>query len=136
MAAVKICVIALVVYVGIVITFETALGYFQPSGGNTIVITTTDADGTSHDRVVARLESNGRLYVARNHWPRAWYNQAREDPSVQVTFDGGLRDYRAVPVFDEEYDRVNAEHKLSVVFRILTGFPARHILRLDQQESS
>ena len=136
MTLAKICVVALVVYVGIVVTFETALGYFQPAGGNTIVITTIGADGVSHDRVVARLETNGQLYVARNHWPRGWYTRALANPSVEVTFDCARRDYRAMPVIDEEYDRVNAEHRLGAVFRILTGFPVRHILRLDPEESS
>jgi len=52
------------------------------------VVTTTDAGGTSYDRVVARLDSEGQLYVARNHWPRAWYDRALDNAEVQVTIDG------------------------------------------------
>ena len=37
------------------------------------------------------------FFVAANHWPRAWYKQALENPSVQVTVDGGKRTYLAVP---------------------------------------
>jgi hypothetical protein len=50
---------------------------------------------------------------------------------VQVTLDGGKGDYRAVPVTGGEHDRVDREHGLGVAFRILTGFPPRHFLRLE-----
>ena len=77
MKALKIVVIVVLVYLGIVVAFESMIGYFQPTAGSTLVITTFDADGTPHDRVVSRLESGGQLYVAANHWPRAWYTQTR-----------------------------------------------------------
>jgi len=129
-AAKRIAVLFLV-YVGIVIAFESLLGYFQPAGETTLVIATTADGGTPHDRVLARLESNGQLYVAANHWPRAWYNRALENPNVQVTLDGEKGNYLAVPVTEEEHDRVNGENSLGMVFRILTGFPPRYFLRLD-----
>ena len=69
--------IALGVYIGLVIAFESLLGFFQPAGQGTLVMTTTAADGTQDGRVVARLESNDQFYVAANHWPRAWYRRAR-----------------------------------------------------------
>jgi hypothetical protein len=131
MKAVKILVIALLVYVGIVVAFETLIGTLQPASGATLVITTFDPDGTAHDRVVSRLESGGKLYVAANHWPRAWYNRALANPDVQATIDGAKADYRAVPVTGEEHDRVNTEHSLPFVFRVLTGFPKRLLVRLD-----
>ena len=119
------------IYIGIIATFESLLGYFQPSGQGSLVITTADEDGTRHDRVLARLQSDGELFVAVNHWPRAWYGRALENPSVQVAVNGVTGAYMAVPVSDEEHDRVNREHSLGVVFRILTGFPPRYFLRLD-----
>lgn len=131
MKIVRIISIVVLIYVGIVVMFESLLGYFQPSGQGTIVITTTDADGTANDRVVSRLESNGQIYVAANHWPRAWYNQALANPQVQVTVDGERSAYLAVPVTDEEHDRVNSDNPTGVVFRILTGFPPRYFVRLD-----
>ena len=131
MKAVKIIAVSFLVYVGIVIAFESLLGYFQPATGNTLVITTIAEDGAANDRVLARLESNGELYVAANHWPRAWYNHALENPNVQVTLDGEKGNYRAVPVTREEHDRVNGENSLGMSFRILTGFPPRYFLRLD-----
>ena len=119
------------IYIAIIATFESLLGYFQPSGQGSLVITTADEDGTRHDRVLARLQSNDELFVAVNHWPRAGYGRALENPSVQVSVDGVTGSYLAVPVTDEEHDRVNRENSLGIVFRILTGFPPRYFLRLD-----
>lgn len=135
MRAVKIIAIVLGVYVGIVVIFESLLGYFQPAGENTLVITTVEEDGTAHDRVVARLESDGQLYVAVNHWPRQWYYRALENPNVQITYAGETRPYRAVDVTAPEYVRVDGEHSLPIVFRILTGFPPRYLLRLEPQQA-
>jgi hypothetical protein len=131
MKALKIIAAVVLVYLGIVVAFESLIGYFQPSSGATLVITTFDADGTPHDRVVSRLESDGRLYVAANHWPRAWYSRALENPAVKVTLDGEKGDYRAVPVTGVEHDRVDSDNSLGVVFRILTGFPPRYFVRLE-----
>ena len=119
------------IYIAIIATFESLLGYFQPSGQGSLVITTADEDGTRHDRVLARLQSDGELFVAVNHWPRAWYGRALENPSVQVSVNGVTGNYMAVPASDEEHDRVNRENSLGIVFRILTGFPPRYFLRLD-----
>ena len=127
----KIVGILLVVYIVIVTAFESLLGYFQPAGGNTIVISTADEDG-SHDRVVSLLESNDNKYVAVNHWPRAWYYRALENPDIHATIDGVKNPYRAVAVDDDdEHDRVQSDNPTGVVFRILTGFPPRYFVRLD-----
>jgi hypothetical protein len=131
MKAIKFVAILLLVYVGIVVAFESLLGYFQPANQSTLVITTSDEDGTTNDRVLSRLESNGQIYVAANHWPRAWYNQALENPNVQIMFDGQEADYLAVPVVGEEHDRVQKDNNTGVGFRILTGFPPRYFVRLD-----
>jgi len=131
MKTIQVILVLLAVYVGIVVSFESLIGYFQPATETTLVITTTDEDGTSHDRVLARLESNSQLYVAANHWPRAWYERALENPKVQVTFAGETDNYLAVPVTPEEHERVDKEHSLGTVFRILTGFPPRYFIRLD-----
>lgn len=124
-------VILFFVYVGIVAAFESLIGYFQPSNESTLVITTTDVNGEKNDRVLARLESDDKLYVAANHWPRAWYDQALDNPNVQVVFEGRSNDYLAIPVRGEEHDRVDAANSLGLGFRILTGFPPRYFLRLD-----
>jgi hypothetical protein len=131
MKVVKYAIVALVAYIGVVAVFEGLLGYFQPQSAETLVITTTDADGIAHDRVVSRLDSGDGLYVAANHWPRAWFRRALENPRVEVTHDGTTRPFRAVPVSGAEHERVDAEHELGLVFRVLTGFPPRRFLRLD-----
>ena len=127
----KIIAIVLLAYVGIVVAFETSIGFLQPDNASTLVITTFAPDGTAHERVVAKLESDGHLYVAANHWPRAWYHRALANPDVQATIDGQKRDYRAVPVTSPEHDRVDSDNGLPFVFRIVTGFPPRYFLRLD-----
>jgi hypothetical protein len=129
--ALKIIAIVLVVYVGIVVAFESSIGYLQPTAGSTLVITTIDEDGTAHDRVVSRLTSDGHLYVAANHWPRAWYHRALKNPKVQATLDGKKGDYTAVPVTGAEHDRVEADNGVGLIFRIVTGFPPRYFVRLD-----
>ena len=131
MKAVKILLIAALVYAGIVVAFETLIGTLQPANEATIVITTVEPDGTSYNRVVSRLESDGKLYVAANHWPRAWFERALSNPDVKATVDGTTSEFRAVPVTGAEFDRVNTEHALPLVFRVLTGFPPRLLLRLD-----
>jgi len=127
----KIIGILALIYVAIVVIFESLLGYFQPSGQSTLVITTTDDDGATSDRVLAHMESAGQLYVAANHWPRAWFRQANAHPEVEATVNGEKGNYLAVPVTDEEHMRVDGEHSLGPIFRILTGFPPRYFLRLD-----
>ncbi len=129
--AVKIVLVLLLIYVGIVVAFESLLGYFQPAGQGTLVITTTDDDGHANDRVLARITSDEKLYVAANHWPRAWYRQALANPNVKATVDGEQSDYVAVPVIGAEHERVDAQNSLGPVFRVLTGFPPRYFVRLD-----
>ena len=131
MKAAKLFAILLCGYVGIVVAFESLIGFFQPADESTLVITTTDEDGNTNDRVVSRLTSGGQLYVAANHWPRSWYNQALANPNVQIILDGERTDYLAVPATDEEHDRVNGENSHGIVFLLLTGFPPRYFLRLD-----
>ncbi len=133
MKVVKIVVIVAVAYVGIVVAFESLIGYFQPEAGSTLVITTFEADGTPHERVVSRLDSDGKLYVAANHWPRAWFNRALENPDVQITIEGETADYTAVPISGAEHDQVDDTNGLPLPFRFLTGFPPRYFVRLDSR---
>ena len=54
MKAIKIVTILIFVYLAIIVTFESLLGFFQPADQSTLVITTTDRKGVANDRVVAR----------------------------------------------------------------------------------
>jgi hypothetical protein len=123
--------IALLAYVAIVVAFESLIGVFQPAGEATLVITTVDSDGSRNDRVLSRLESDGQLYVAANHWPRAWYREALANPNVRVDLGETIGDYSAVPIEGDESDRVNRDNGVPILFRLLTGFPPRLFLRLD-----
>ena len=101
-----------VIYVLFVVLFETVyLGYMQPSfednGIPMLVIETTDAGGETDARMLARLESDDRIYVSAHHWPRGWYKRALQNPEVTVSIDGVSGDYMAVAVTGEEFDRVD-----------------------------
>ena len=131
MKLLKILLGLLVVYALVVAAFESLLGYFQPQNEQTLVITTFDSAGTAHPRVLVRLESDGKTYVAVNHWPRAWYREALEIPGVQIEMDDVKAAYLAVPVEGAEHLQVDTDNALGLGFRILTGFPPRYFLRLD-----
>ncbi|MEN8159647.1 MAG: nitroreductase/quinone reductase family protein [Myxococcota bacterium] len=131
MKAFKWIVILFVVYVGIVAAFESLLGTFQPTNEGTLVLTTYDPDGTAHDRVLTRVEGDGTLYVSVNHWPRAWYRRVLATPDVQVTVGETTENFTAVAVEGAEHDQLAAANPHPFVFRLLTGFPPRHFVRLD-----
>jgi hypothetical protein len=138
MKALKVLAIVLVVYVGLVVAFESlvmVMGKRQADRGvqpgeDWLVITTTDAEG-SHDTVVAGVESGGQLYVSANHWLRAWYERAVANPDVEVMRAGTRAPYRADPVSGDERTRIEHDYSLPWVIRLLTGFPPRSFLRLS-----
>jgi hypothetical protein len=133
--------IVLVAYVALVAAFETYLGIAQPrfemdpdkEWGATIVLTTTGSDGSTQQRVVSPMVSDGQLYVSANHWPRSWYKRVLENPKLQVTNKDVTKDYLAVPIpaDGEDHDRLNAEHPHPGWFRFLTGYPPRRFVRLE-----
>ena len=119
-----------VLYVLVVVGFESMLGYTQPENQGTLVITTFD-DGEPHDRVVSRIHIDDELYVAVNHWPRLWYWQLLDEPVVRIRYGDTDDLFRAVPVEgDHAIRRVDDARPLSLQFRILTGFPPRHFVQL------
>jgi hypothetical protein len=128
-ATLSICVLA-AAHTGCVTAIVAA---FQPEniGVETMVLTTTDAEGKSHERVLSPIDHDGRLFVASNHWPRAWYRRALERPEVSVTRNGETTDYRAVPVSEQERERLLDESGFPRVAYLFTGFAPRQFLRLD-----
>ena len=88
-------------------------------------------EGSTSGRVVSLLKSNDNLYIARNHWPKRWYDQALANPEISVESAGTTNNYLAVPVTGNEYNRVNSDNPLPTFFRFLTGFPPRYFIRLD-----
>tara|TARA_B110000014_G_scaffold264414_1_gene265775 strand:- start:11617 stop:12021 length:405 start_codon:yes stop_codon:yes gene_type:complete len=120
-------------YIGLVVVFESWLGYSQPTNTNTLVITTLD-NNQSKDRVLSAVNNDGKLYVSANHWPRAWYRQAKSNPNVEVLYKGKKNLYLAIPVEGKEHAKLIKEHAHSLSFRLLTGFPPRYFLRLEIKE--
>lgn len=132
---IKILLIVLGLYVALVVVFETWLGYAQPRGEENLVITLTEDDGSKTERVLSLFESQGEMYLAANHWPRAWFSQVKQNPDVHIEF-GGERaaqsgEYTVVPVQGADHDRVLEDNRLPFVARFLMGFPPREFLRLD-----
>lgn len=131
--------IAVAVYVVIVIGLECLVMFMGARhaerglgpGETWVVITTTDAAGGAKDTVIAGVESEGKLYVSANHWPRGWYRRAIANPDVEITRAGEKSARRAVQVGGEERERVLRDYRLPFVLRLLTGFPPRSFLRLD-----
>ena len=111
----------------------TAFAAFQPEniGGSTIVITTVDAEGNSHERVLSPIEDDSTLFVAANHWPRAWYRRALATPDVSVTRAGETRKYQAIPVSKQERERLLDDSGFPKFAYLFTGFAPRQFLRLD-----
>ena len=127
----KVLLIVLAIYIGIVVIFESWLGYSQPQGEGMVIINTTSDEGATSRRVVSLLNSNDSLYIARNHWPKRWYDQALANPEISVESSGMTKNYLAVPVTGDEYNQVDSDNPLPTFFRFLTGFPPRYFIRLD-----
>jgi uncharacterized pyridoxamine 5'-phosphate oxidase family protein len=127
----KIAIGLVIAYASVVILFESLLGFYQPQNEATLTITTTNDAGEQNDRVLSRIIANERLYVAANHWPRAWYRQTLANPKVMVTLDGETKAYTAVAVEGNEHEQVDNTSPLPLAFRALTGFPPRYFIRLD-----
>ena len=127
----KIAIGLVIAYASVVILFESLLGYYQPQSDETLTITTTNSAGEENDRVLSRIIANEQLYVAANHWPRAWYRQTLANPEVTVTLDGKTKAYTAVAVAGNEHEQVDQTSPLPLAFRALTGFPPRYFVRLD-----
>jgi len=131
--------IAVTAYVALVAGLEGMVGFMGARHAERgvaadetwVVLTTRDDDGSRKDTVVAAVESEGKLYVAANHWPRAWYRRARTYAEVEIARNGEKSARHAVPVEGEERLRVLRDCPLPFALRLLTGFPPRSFLRLD-----
>jgi hypothetical protein len=134
MRLVRILIGVLILYAGLVALFEATLGYTQPQTDTTIVLTTTDDAGAQHDRVVTLLESDGKNYIAVNHWPRAWWGRTKSHPEVEVVRGGETTSYMAAQVSGDEHDRVQADNPIPPVMRFLMGYAPRFFVRLDSME--
>lgn len=132
---VKILLILAAVYIGLVVVFESLLGYYQPKGEENLVITLTEDDGSKTERVLSLFQSDGELYLAANHWPRAWFRQVLKNPNVHIEF-GGERadqsgDFVAIPIDGADHDRVLNDNRIPFFGRFIMGFPPREFVRIE-----
>ena len=132
--AIKIVCSLLIAYVLLVVVFETWLGYAQPRGEENLVITYQDEDGADVQRVLSLFKSEDELYLAANHWPRAWFRHVQEHPNVHIEFGGAHSaesgHYVVLPVEGADHDRVLEDNRIPFVGRFLMGFPPREFLLL------
>ena len=122
----------LLVYVASIVWFEVQLGINQPQGSTSLVIATF-SDGERHERVLRLEQIEGKNYIAANHWPRAWYHQALDNPNVEVMMPGtdDFEPYLAVPLEGAEEERIREIYSFDFNFRFRTGFPPRYFIRLE-----
>ena len=132
MKPLKVVFVLALVYVFIVVLFESSIGYIQPQGEDTLLLSVKDDSGEAHDRVLSPFELNDQLYVAVNHWPRQWYKSLLGNPNVTLTFHGESKNATAVPVKENpELSKISEAYQLGFLIRFLTGFPPREFVRLD-----
>lgn len=129
----KVVAVTLGVYVGMVVLFESLIGYFQPENAATLSLTVYEESDKPHTRVLSRIEHSDNIYVAVNHWPRSWFRTLQGNPKFRVAF--GETDFSgmAVVVDDaEEIAAIEADRPLPLWFKFLTGFPPRYFVRLEE----
>ena len=129
-------------YLALVVAFELlVMGFGRRHAARGVaadeswVTITTSVDGEEQDVVVAGVEHEGRLYVAANHWPRAWFHRVLAHPEVRVTVKGEDSACLAAAVTGDEKARIAQVYRLHGVVRLLAGFPPRAFLRLDPRSA-
>ncbi|HKC50180.1 MAG TPA: nitroreductase/quinone reductase family protein [Myxococcota bacterium] len=98
MKLVRIVAIVLGTYAVLGLSFDAAIGFFQPHPENTAVLRTFDKGGQPKDTVLSLLDDNGQLWVESGHWFRGWYKRVLANPDVELIRGGQAAPYRAVPV--------------------------------------
>ncbi len=98
MKILRIVAILFAVYVGLGLTIDAAIGYFQPQSEGTAVLRSFDAAGNAQETVLGLLQDDDTLWVESGHWFRGWYNRVLEHPDVELVRAGQSGAYRAVPV--------------------------------------
>lgn len=120
------------VYLAVVVLFETSLILVQPEFEQTMRLNYVSPAGERVEKIVVQLNSGGNLYASANHWPRKWYRDVLLNPNVNIIIDSVEVPYVVTRVTDkEEYERVDTDHRHGLGFRLLTGFAPREIVRFD-----
>ena len=98
MKAMRIVAVIFAVYVGLGLSLDAAIGFFQPEMGSTVVLRSFDTDGNSQDTVLSLLDDDGQLWVESGHWFRGWYDRVVANPEIELVLNGETLAYRAVPL--------------------------------------
>lgn len=66
--------------------------------GEVVVLTTTDADGNSHETRLWIVDNGGEAWLRAGMNKSSWYGRILENPSVTLMRNGSAAQYTAVPV--------------------------------------
>ena len=102
MKALRIAAIVFGVWVLVGVGLDAALGYFQPRSADSVVLRTLDANGQPHDTALGAREIDGQVWLVSGQWFRGWYRRALANPDVELTRNGAVTAYRAIPVDTRE----------------------------------
>jgi hypothetical protein len=91
--------IILAVYVGLALSFDALVGFFQPGSD---VLRVYDSAGKPYERVLSVIEDGDQLWVVSGHHFRGWYRQVLASPDVELIRSGVPKPYRAVALDDDE----------------------------------
>jgi hypothetical protein len=131
MKVLKVVAYVLLGYAVLVAVLDVVVGIVQPDMDVGVLLSTTDSEGRTSDRMLAGVRMDDHIYVSANHWTRFWYYRALVNPAVEVTVNGKRGRYTAVPVTGDELDRIAAKYQMGFVLRFLTGFAPQRFVRLD-----
>lgn len=91
--------IVLALYIGLGLTLDALVGFFQPGSD---VLRVYDTEGKPYDRVLSLIEDGDQLWVVSGHHFRGWYRQVLASPDVELIRSGVPKPYRAVALDDDE----------------------------------
>jgi hypothetical protein len=84
--------------VGIILLFESSIGYSRSQGPNTLLLSVKDNSDEARDQFLSAFELNGQLYFSVNHWPRQWYERVLDKPEGTLTYRGESTNTAVVPI--------------------------------------
>ena len=96
-------------YLILAVGFGLTVGYLQPQREETVVLITTDSNGTKYERVLTpRQDESGQLWLVSGQWSRSWYRRALEYPEIELRRGSEVSAYRAMPGDDGDVARLRA----------------------------
>ena len=94
-------------YLLLAVGFDLAVGYLQPQREETVVLITTDSNGSKYERVLTpRQDESGQLWLVSGQWSRTWYKRAMENPDIELRRGTEVSAYRATPGDDGDAARL------------------------------